>query len=99
MSEIDLWRLSQELRDGLLRLAGPWRCWQPTGPSGWYRPTWNGGVAVRTSLDDVSPHRWAPGSADSFDPRAFEFPEGARLAADEFLRANGWILCDEGDDR
>ena len=88
------WSLACGLKDGHVKLAGPWRRWQDSGPSGWYRQTWDGGVAVRTDYDNTSPYRWAIGSAGEWQPESSLSAYYARLAADEWLRSNGWILSD-----
>jgi hypothetical protein len=94
---IELWRVAREIEDGHVRLAGPWQRWQPTGASGWYRPALRGGVAVRTDFDTMTPYRWAAGSAGPWYPSEYARMEQAKDAADAYLVASGWVLCDEGD--
>ena len=104
MTPADLWRLACGLREGHIRIAGPWRAWGSYDPDtgsnpGMYRPTWNGGVAVRTdhSVDwgGGTPTQWAEGSAGLWQPRIYLNVSEAMRDADAFLARTGWILCDE----
>ena len=94
MSERELWIFACGLREGHVRIAGPWKRWQANGASGNYRPTWDGGVAVRTNADGS---QWGCGSAAPWQPGCAATPAVSRLNADAWLRSNGWLLCD-GDE-
>ncbi len=104
MSPGDLWRLACGIRDGHIRIAGPWTRYRPdadsfAGNPGMYRPTHNGSVAVRTEhsvdWDGGTKTRWAEGSAGLWTPAVYPDVRLAREAADAFLARTGWIVCNE----